>query len=190
MGIIDEAVKGMTAAAQAEPDSHLLILGTATTVSSGVYSDALRADGIAASRIHSLACPGLAKLIEKDPAAPEVRQWIRGYAETAEKTLKCASKLHLCFCCTHYGYAENCWKEEFRRYFPSVGIINPNRLLDLPGSAASFAYHSRLELEDHQRQAMSGWFAASAAPISEALRRAHAESGLFTLPSQIRLKKR
>ena len=36
MGIIDEAVKGMTAAAQSEPESHLLILGTATTVSSGV----------------------------------------------------------------------------------------------------------------------------------------------------------
>ena len=189
MGIIEEAVKGMTAAAQAEPDSHLLILGTATTVSSGVYSDALRANGIAADRIHSLACPGLAKLIEKDPAAPEVRQWIKGYAETAAKTLDCANKLHLCFCCTHYGYAESCWKEEFGRNFPSLDVINPNRLLVLPGSAASFAYHSRLELEDHQRQAMSGWFAASAAPISEALRRSHAESGLFTLPSEIRLKK-
>ena len=188
-GIIDEAVKGMTAAAQAEPDSHLLILGTTTTVSSGVYSDALRANGIAGDRIHSLACPGLAKLIEKDPAAPEVRQWIAGYADQADQRLKDkAHKLYLCFCCTHYGYAETCWKQEFGRYFPSVGIINPNRLLDLPGSAASFAYHSRLELEDHQRQAMSGWFAASAAPISEALRNAHAESGLFTLPSEIRLK--
>ena len=190
MGIIDEAVKGMTATAQAEPDSHLLILGTATTVSSGVYSDALRANGIADDRIHSLACPGLAKLIEKDPAAPEVRQWIRGYAETAAEMLKCANKLHLCFCCTHYGYAEACWKQEFGRYFPSPGVINPNRLLDLPGSAASFVYHSRLELEDHQRQAMSSWFAASAAQISEALRLSHAESGLFTLPPEIRLKKR
>ena len=189
MGIIDEAVKGMTAAAQAEPDSHLLILGTATTVSSGVYSDALLANGIADDRIHSLACPGLAKLIEKDPAAPEVRQWIRGYAETAAKMPKRGNKLHLCFCCTHYGYAETCWKHEFGRYFPSLDVINPNRLLDLPGSAASFAYHSRLELEDRQRQAMSGWFAASAAPISEALRLSHAESGLFTLPQGIRLKK-
>ena len=189
MGIIDEAVKGMTEAAQAEPDSHLLILGTATTISSGVYSDALRANGIAADRIHSLACPGLAKLIEHDPAAPEVRQRIADYARQASGSFgRKPEKLHLCFCCTHYGYAQECWEQEFGRYFPALGILNPNRLLDLPGSAASFAYHSRLELEDHQRQAMSGWFAASAAPISEALRNAHAESGLFTLPSEIRLK--
>lgn len=189
MGIIDEAVKGMTAAAQAEPDSHLLILGTATTVSSGVYSDALRANGIAGERIHSLACPGLAKLIEKDPAAPEVRQWIAGYAEKADQLLKNKpQKLYLCFCCTHYGYAEACWKQGFGRYFPSVGIINPNRLLALPGSAASFAYRSRLELEDHQRQAMSGWFADSAPPIATALQQAKSEPGLFTLPPEIRLK--
>lgn len=189
MGIIEEAVKGMTAAAQAEPDSHLLILGTATTVSSCVYSDALRANGIAQERIHSLACPGLAKLIEKDPAAPEVRQRIAGYTEKADHLLKSKDhKLYLCFCCTHYGYAEAYWKQEFGRYFPSLGVINPNRLLNLPGSAASFAYHSRLELEDHQRQAMSGWFAGSAAPVSEALRRSHAESGLFALPPDIRLK--
>ena len=189
MGIIDEAVKGMTAAAQSEPESHLLILGTATTVSSGVYSDALCANGIAEGRIHSLACPGLAKLIEKDPAAPEVRQWIAGYAEKADQLLnEKPQKLYLCFCCTHYGYAEACWKQEFGRYFPSVGIINPNRLLDVPGSAANFAYRSRLELEDHQRQAMSGWFADSAPPIASALLQAKSEPDLFTLPPGIRLK--
>ncbi len=189
-GIIDEAVKGMSAAAQAEPDSHLLILGTATTVSSGVYSDALRANGIASDRIHSLACPGLAKLIEKDPAAPEVRQWIAGYADKAVQIFPDRDrKLYLCFCCTHYGYAENFWKQEFARHFPEIGIIDPNRELALPGRAESFSYHSRLELEDHQRQAMSDWFAASAAPISETLRRAKAEPELFCLPSEIRLKK-
>jgi len=189
MGIIDQAVKAMVSAAQTEPDSHLLILGTATTVSSGVYSDALRANGIADDRIHSLACPGLARLLEKDPAAPEVRQRIEGYAETAAEMLKCSEKLHLCFCCTHYGYAETFWKQEFARHFSKIGIINPNRELELPGRAESFSYHSRLELEDHQRKAMADWFAASAAPISEALRRSHAESELFTLPSEIRLKK-
>lgn len=189
MGIIEEAVKGMTAAALAEPDSHLLILGTATTVSSGVYSEALCANGVAADHIHSLACPGLAKLIEKDPAAPEVRQRIRSYAQTAADMLKCRGKLFLCFCCTHYGYAEDFWRTEFGCHFTQIGIINPNRLLNLPGSAGTFTYHSRLELEVHQRDAMSAWFAGSAAPISEALRRAHAEKGLFRLPSEIRLKK-
>ncbi len=190
VGIIGEAVKAMTSAAQSEPDTHLLILGTATTVSSGVYADALRTNGISGARIHALACPGLAKLIEKDPAAPEVRQWIAGYAEKAAGLFtRKPDKLDLCFCCTHYGYAARFWKEEFARHFPEIGIIDPNRELDLPGRAESFTYHSRLELEDHQRKAMADWFTTAAPPISEALRRAKAEPDLFRLPSEIRLKK-
>ena len=189
IGIIEEAVRGMTAAAQSEPDSHLLILGTTTTVASGVYSAALRAGGVAEDRIHSLACPGLARLIEKDPAAPEVRQWIAGYADRTNQLLKNREhKLYLCFCCTHYGYAEECWRQEFSRYFPLVGIINPNRLLNLPGSAASFAYRARIELEDHQRQAMSGWFASAAPPIARALQNAQSDDLLFRLPAGIRRK--
>ena len=188
-GIIDEAVKGMTAAAQAEPESHLLILGTATTVASGVYSEALRANGIAGNRIHSLACPGLAKLIEHDPAAPEVQLRIADYARQAsEMFAHKPEKLYLCFCCTHYGYAERFWRTEFSRYFPAVGILNPNRLLVLPGSAASFSYHSRLELEEHQRAAMSDWFRTGAPLIAQALRSAEAEDGLFQLPGNIRLR--
>ena len=189
MGIIDEAVKRMTAAAQAEPDSHLLILGTATTVASGVYSDALYANGIAEARLHSLACPGLAKLIEKDPAAPEVRNRIADYARQAsERFERKPGKLYLCFCCTHYGYAESFWLAEFSRYFPAVGILNPNRSLVLPGAAGSFSYHSRLGLEEHQRAAMSDWFRTGAPLIAQALQTADVEDGLFQLPSEIRLK--
>ena len=69
-----------------------------------------------------------------------------------------------------------------------MGILNPNRLLVLPGSAASFSYHSRLELEGHQRAAMSDWFRAGAPLIAQALQSAEAEDGLFQLPKEIRLK--
>ena len=189
MGIIEEAVRGMTAAARNEPGAHLLILGTATTISSNVYPEALQINGIAAERIHSLACPGLARLLEKDPAAPEVRKRIADCARETAAMLPCPpAKLILCFCCTHYGYAEFFWQQEFSRYFPATAFLNPNRMLQLPGSAADFAYHSRLPLEDHQRTAMSDWFAASAPPIAEALKNARPDRNLFRIPAGIRRK--
>ena len=189
VGIVETAVNGMTLAAAQDPDARLLILGTATTVASQVYPHALQDRGINGERIHSLACPGLAKLIEQDPAAPEVRQWIANYAgQTADLLSEKKTKLFLCFCCTHYGYAETVWREEFGRYFAQVGILNPNRMMVMDGPAGSFAYHARVPLKEHQRQAMSAWFERSAPPITAALRTAKSEDNLFKLPEQIRLK--
>ena len=189
VGIVETAVNGMTLAAAHDPDARMLILGTATTVASQVYPHALQKRGIDGGRIHSLACPGLAKLIEQDPAAPEVRQWIANYAgQAADMLSEKKEKLFLCFCCTHYGYAETFWREEFGRYFEQVGILNPNRMMVMDGQAGSFAYQARVPLKEHQRQAMSAWFERSAPPIAAALRTAQAEENLFTLPSPIRLK--
>lgn len=187
MGIIDRAVEVMTAAARTEPEAHLLILGTETTVFSGVYPAALRACGVEPERIHSLACPGLARQLEKDPLSPEVSGLIGHFAAQADALFaRKPEKIYLCFCCTHYGYAERSWKREFGRLFPAVGLINPNRELNLPGRGGSFAYHSRLELGTHQRAVMSDWFAADAPPIAEALRNAKAEPDLFLLPEGLR----
>ena len=189
VGIVETAVNGMTLAAAHNPEARLLILGTATTVASQVYPNALQKRGINGSRIHSLACPGLAKLIEQDPAAPEVRQWIANYAGQAANLLsEKKEKLFLCFCCTHYGYAETFWREEFGRHFGQVAVLNPNRMMVMDGPAGGFAYHARIPLTEHQRQAMSAWFERSTPPIAAALRTAQSEENLFTLPSPIRLK--
>ena len=188
IGIVEKAVCGMMETARQNPDAHFLILGTATTIASQVYPSVLLKNGIEPERIHSLACPGLAKLIEQDPEAPEVRCRIREYAEQAHEQLsRKPAKLFLSFCCTHYGYAESFWMQEFRKYFPGIGIINPNRMLNLPGSAGHFSYYSRIPLGDHQRQAMSNWFAQSAPPIAAALQSAETTEELFRLPQGIQI---
>ena len=189
-GIVEAAVELMTDAARREPASHLLILGTKTTVESQVYPRALIENGIAPERLHSLSCHGLARRIEQDPASPEVASWIADFAgQAAAMFPDRPEKLYLCFCCTHYGYAENCWLHEFGRHFPAVGILNPNRALSLRGGAAGFRYCSRMEMTDIQRESMSEWFAASAPEVAEALRNAKTDKTLFALPDDLRLKK-
>lgn len=188
-GIVEAAVGLMTDAARKEPASHLLILGTKTTVESQVYPRALIENGIAPERLHSLSCHGLARRIEQNPASPEVASQIADSARQAAAMFRTPpEKLYLCFCCTHYGYAENCWLKEFGRYFPSVGILNPNRALSLPGGAAGFRYCSRMEMTDIQRESMSEWFAASAPAVADALRKAKTDKELFPLPDDLRLK--
>ena len=188
-GIVEAAVELMTGAARREPASHLLILGTKTTVESQVYPRALTENGIAPERIHSLSCHGLARRIEQDPASAEAASQIADSARQAAAMFQSLpEKLYLCFCCTHYGYAENCWLQEFGRRFPAVGILNPNRALSLPGGAAGFRYCSRMEMTDIQRKSMSEWFAASAPKVAEALRNAKTDLDLFALPENLRLK--
>ena len=189
VGIIEKAVDAMTAAAESEPESQLLILGTDTTVSSNVYPEELSSRGIQPERIHSLACPGLAKKIEADPASPDLAELISGYAQKAAELLRnVPGKLFLCFCCTHYGYAEKFWRAAFLRHFPDVETVNPNRAMLLDGRAETFAYYARVPLGETQRNAMADWFAFTAPPITKALRHTQPDGELFHLPPEIRLK--
>lgn len=180
IGIIDTAVNGMAAALKEAPDASVLILGTNSTVESGVYSYRL-AKQISAKRIRSLACPGLATRLEKDPAAQEIRASIAEYAQQAALLWKTPpKKLFLSLCCTHFEYATTFWLEEFKRVFgDEVSIVNPNELLAANICAKSFAYHSRIDFFPGAQQNICAYFKNVAPAISEALKNAKSESGLF-----------
>ncbi len=180
-GIIDAAVGGMWQALLDYPDSAMLILGTKSTVESGVYQNRLIEKGISSDRICSLGCPGLATLLESDPAAPEVEKSISEYAEQASSLWeKKPAKLFLGLCCTHFGFAKQIWKQKFTEIFGNnTDIVNPNELLAADCSAANFSYHSRIDFFPGARENMSGYFRNSAPAISNALLKAMPESGLF-----------
>ncbi|MFA6931896.1 MAG: aspartate/glutamate racemase family protein [Lentisphaeria bacterium] len=181
VGIINAAVGLMTDFLRQNPDGELLLLGTKTTIASGVYPERLIRNGIAAQRIRSLACPGLAKLIEQNPAASEVAQCIAQYAQCAKELFPHRpKKLAVGLCCTHYGYVAEIWQQEFSRSFSMVPVLlNPNAALLCHGSASTFSYASRFELSPGQREAMATCFASSAPLIADALRKAKANPGLF-----------
>ncbi len=185
-GIVDAAVEGMFDSLQRYPESSLLILGTKSTVESGVYAQKLIEKGIAPERIKGIACPGLATLLESDPAAVEVKESIAGYAEDALKLFDSEpEKLFCALCCTHFGFASEIWEQEFRKRFSGfAGLINPNDLLGKQYTAERFNYYSKIDFFPGARESMSAFFENISPQISSALRNAEAVSELFkfTIP--------
>ena len=185
-GIVESAVDAMIEAMKAEPDASILILGTKSTVESGVYPERLIRRGIAGERIYSLGCPGLPTVLESDPASAEVRDRIAGYAEEAVKQLRPRpAKFLLALCCTHFGFAEPLWRSEFEKVFGGipVGIVNPNDRFGCGLRAVSFRYLARIPLFAGARDNIGRFFAASAPAVTEALRTAEPEPALFKLNS-------
>ena len=180
-GIMSCAVDGMFDALQRSPGSSLLILGTDSTVKSRVYADALVARGIRQERIAGLACPGLATLLESDPASPEVAGKIAGYAAEAQKIFDTPpEKLLLGLCCTHFGFAAPLWQQEFSRCFGgAVEIVDPNLFAATGYRAEKFSYHARIALFPGAREKMGAYFRAVSPQISDALMDAQPENGLF-----------
>ena len=180
-GIVDAAVDGMFQALENEPESSLLILGTKSTVESQVYEKRLWERNIAPERIRGLACPGLATLLESDPAALEVQEKIAQYASCAEQLFPGKpEKLFLGLCCTHFGFASDFWIKEFSSVFGNrVALVNPNDLLGTGWKACAFSYHSKIEFFPGARENMSACFKPFAPLIAEALNTAQADRELF-----------
>jgi len=134
-GIIETGVALLRRALDADPRSMAMIFGTQTTIDSGVYPRALQERGIAAARIVSQACPGLADVISEDRegtrAKAEIERWI---AAAMAKLPDAGAPVVACLACTHYGYR----KEFFEAVLPVV--VNPNEsavddLFDRSGAA-------------------------------------------------------
>ena len=180
-GIVDAAVAGMKAKLLAHPESSLLILGTKSTVESGVYAQRLIGCGIAPQRIKGLGCPGLATLLESDPEADAVQQEIAAYAEKAVKLFEVEpQKLFCALCCTHFGFAAEMWKREFARNFASfAGLVDPNKLLEPDFAAAGFEYRAKIDFFPGARESMSKYFAAVSPVIAGTLQNAVHDSELF-----------
>lgn len=180
-GIVETAVEGMFQALKKEQNSSLLILGTKSTVESKVYENALIDRGISPERIKGLACPGLATLLESDPAAEEVRMRIAGYAAEAEKLFSSKQeKLFLGLCCTHFGFASGIWKSEFSKVFGSgVKTVNPNELLGTGLCANDFKYLAKIDFFPGARESMCAYFEQNSPQIAAVLKTARPEKNLF-----------
>jgi len=183
-GILDCTTSLLVQYLRQNPDARLLLLGTITTISSGLYQQRLAQNGISSARVASLACPGLATLIEQNPLAPALRQAIAALACQSRALFDdLPTRLGLAFCCTHFGYATSFWQQEFAQVFPcQLDFLNPNERLTCPGRIASFRYVSRTALNPGQADAMSPLFTGAAAPIAQALWQAQPDVSTFDLP--------
>ena len=180
-GIVEAASCGMFQALNENPRSSLLILGTKTTVESGVYADKLIAQGIAPERIKALACPGLATLIESDPADPEVVGYITGTAQKAAGLFeKKPEKLFLGLCCTHFGFASGCWLKQFAPLAEQETVlVDPNELLGAEWAAENIRYFSKIGFFPGACESMCAYFEKTSPQIAGALKSACIDETLF-----------
>jgi glutamate racemase len=129
-GIVDAGVSLFREALTADPASTIVLLGTKTTIESGVHRDELVRLGISPGRIATVSCHGLAGAIERNPDGPLVEELLGVCASRARDAQPQSGTLFVGLCCTHYGYvasrlvsalASTCGR--------TVRALDPNRRL-------------------------------------------------------------
>jgi glutamate racemase len=103
-GIVDAGVDLFAARLAGHADASIVLLGTKTTIESGVHASRLRERGVAAERVAAVSCAGLAGAIERDVDGPRTEELLAACAARAAGAAPPGAMLFLGFCCTHYGY--------------------------------------------------------------------------------------
>ena len=93
-----------SSASRGDTASSIVLLGTKTTIESGVHKAQLEQRGIDPRRIAAVSCHGLAGAIERDVDGPRAAELIGECAARAVEAAPRGTTLLLGLCCTHYGY--------------------------------------------------------------------------------------
>jgi glutamate racemase len=102
-GIVDAGVDLYHEALIAHPGSALVLLGTRTTIETGVHRERLLQRGIAPERVRGSSCHGLATAIERGPDSPRATALLESCAEQAGRAAPEGDPLYVGLSCTHYG---------------------------------------------------------------------------------------
>lgn len=102
-GIVDVGVELFAESLRAHRAGSLVLIGTRTTIDSGVHSQALAGRGIEAARLAGASCHGLATAIEGAPFGDGTNDLIDSCARKAAEAAPPGRPLLVGLCCTHYG---------------------------------------------------------------------------------------
>jgi glutamate racemase len=126
-GIVGAGVAMFVEALSRRRTGSLVLVGTRTTVDSGVHRERLVAHGVAADRIGAASCHGLATAIENGPASDTTDALIGTCAERAAGAAPPGDVLLAGLCCTHYGIVgERFGTALERRTSRPVELLDPN----------------------------------------------------------------
>ena len=129
-GIIEAGVGLFERALRADATASIVLVGTRTTIASGVHRDALLARGMDPARVTSASCHGLATAIEHGVTDASTAALIETCAERAATALAGYGQVFLGLCCTHYGLAERPLVHALAaRVARPVTALDPNRAL-------------------------------------------------------------
>jgi glutamate racemase len=164
-GIIDVGVDLFAQAMTEEPSAGLILLGTKTTIESGVHAAALVERGVDPHRMRAVHCHGLAGAIERDPDSSGVTEIIASCAARVRAADPGGVPLYAGLCCTHYGYvAERICTALGAALGRPVQPLDPNaRMVEHMaldpaaggGAAVTVEVISKVRLEDAARRAIA-----------------------------------
>jgi glutamate racemase len=103
-GIVDAGVDLFAEHLAGDPAASIVLVGTRTTIESGVHKERLERQGVEPGRIAAVSCHGLAGAIERDVDGPRTAELVGECAARAVAAASRGTTLLLGLCCTHYGY--------------------------------------------------------------------------------------
>lgn len=173
-GIVETAAELLLRELEADARSVAMIFGTQTTIDAGAYPRMLEAHGIAASRIVTQACPGLADTISEDREGLRTKSEIVRWVQTAiAKMQRTNVPVVACLACTHYGYRKELFADALRDAGITARVINPNERAvdDLFGAPADVPANRDVPVEFVTRYAIPkttidalSWFLGEISP--------------------------
>jgi glutamate racemase len=132
VSIIEVGAQMIAERVKASTKSSVLLLGTATTISSGLYEQKLGKLGVPTTDIASQSCPLLETEIQADPKSDIVGNLVEVYTgEGMEKIGKRhAGTLVVGLCCSHYGYSLDAFDRSFKQQGAlKYELVNPNKAM-------------------------------------------------------------
>jgi glutamate racemase len=193
VSIIDVGARMIAERVKASTNSSVVILGTATTVSSGLYEQKLGTLGVPITDIVSQPCQLLETEIQADPKSDIVGNLVEVYVgEAMEKVGKRpAGTLLVGLCCSHYGYS----LDAFDRFFKQQGtlkyeLVNPNKAMvalfentaargKLPRTSVSVEVASKVKFTQQEISSMSLAVSRTSRKTAQALRHYTFKQDLF-----------
>jgi glutamate racemase len=129
-GIVEAGVALFEEALRAHAAGALVLVGTRTTIDSGVHRERLLARGLAAGRVAGASCHGLATAIENGPHSRDTDARVEACAARASAAAPAGEPLLLGLCCTHYGMVVGRLREAVARASGRpVVALDPNERL-------------------------------------------------------------
>ena len=113
------------------PEAAAVLLGTVTTIASGVHRSRLIDKGIAPERLVEQPCDQLATHIERGPGSQPVALLVDQFmSEAAQKLPAPAADLFAALFCTHFGYCRDLISARLQHHSGrGVTVLDPNRAM-------------------------------------------------------------
>ncbi len=151
LNIVDYGIKKLSENYIPDKKRKMVLLGTETTVSSGMHKSELEKRGWNSENIIPLACSGLAGAIEKDFEGADVLEKInRAFTSAKDAGAGDADEIIVYIGCTHYSYVKNRIHERFSDLpAEKINIFDPGEYIieDMVGEINSRCNEGKNNLE-------------------------------------------